>query len=39
MEARQIALSNEMNAWNSLSLGLLGKAYGIKVIVGAYSVC
>ena len=39
MAARQIALSSKINSWNSLSLGLLGKAYGIEVIMGAYTIC
>ena len=39
MAARQRAISSEINTWNNSSLSLLGKAYGmvLVVIVGDYS--
>ena len=39
MAARQIVISSKINTWNSSLLGLLGKAYGMALVVieGAYS--
>ena len=41
MAVRQLAISSKIKHGNSSSLSLLGKAYGMTlvVIVGDYSVC